>query len=343
MTSYALRAECRGHEDDVRAAVVLSPASFATASRDKTVRVWSEAIGSDVSFAQSVVCVGHASFVTSLAFAPPGRVPSFPPLGALVSGSRDARVVAWDPATGDAVAEMRGHALDVTAVCVLASGVVVSGAMDKSVRVWDPKTGACARAIEDAHVSSVLALAALADGGFLSGSADRSVKRWDGQMPYDGASWKPTTTMTGHADTVRGICVTPAGDAFLTASHDCTARMWSLVTHETVLTFVGHTALVYAVAAAGDRVFTGSEDNTMRIWSARDASCAQTIAHPGCVWSVAAFPIGGDGNGGGGDVISCCADGVARVWTTDDAKKDAAAAKARSIHDTGPHTTPFAW
>jgi hypothetical protein len=42
--------------------------------------------------------------------------------------------------------------------------------------------------------------------------------------------------------------------------------MWSLVTHETVLTFVGHTALVYAVAAAGDRVFTGSEDNTMRIW-----------------------------------------------------------------------------
>ena len=119
--------------------------------------------------------------------------------------------------------------------------------------------------------------------------------------------------------------------------------MWSLVTHETVLTFVGHTALVYAVAAAGDRVFTGSEDNTMRIWRARDASCAQTIAHPGCVWSVAAFPIGGDGNGGGGDVISCCADGVARVWTTDDAKKDAAAAKARSIHDTGPHTTPFAW
>jgi hypothetical protein len=35
---------------------------------------------------------------------------------------------------------------------------------------------------------------------------------------------------------------------FLSASHDCTARLWTFG-GETVLVFAGHAALVYAVAA----------------------------------------------------------------------------------------------
>ena len=59
----------------------------------------------------------------------------------------------------------------------------------------------------------------------------------------------------------------------------------------------------------------------MKLWTASDGACVKTIAHPGCVWSVAAIePLG--------DVVSCCADGVARVWTADDAKADAGAEAA---------------
>ena len=67
--AYALRAECRGHEDDVRGVAVVAPDAFATCSRDKTVRVWREAIGDD-GYATAAVCVGHTSFVTALARVP---------------------------------------------------------------------------------------------------------------------------------------------------------------------------------------------------------------------------------------------------------------------------------
>ena len=188
---------------------------------------------------------------------PPGAIPSLP-AGALVSGSRDKRVIVWDPNTGALVAEFAGHDLDVTAVAVLASGAVVSGAMDKRVKIWSLDTRACVRTLE-AHESSVLALLPLPSGGFLSGSADHTIRRWEG----DGEAGKPVAILRGHSDTVRGLAAAP-GVGFLSASHDCTARLW---THggETATVFVGHTALVYAVAATSDgRVVTGSEDNTSR-------------------------------------------------------------------------------
>ena len=311
---------------------MLAPDAFATCSRDGTVRVWREAIGSAAAFAQAAVCVGHESFVTALARSPT--------TGALASGSRDKRVVLWNPADGSQIADLRGHALDVTAVCApdAPAGVVVSGAMDKSIRVWDPTAASAVAVVENAHESSVLALLALPaelGGGFLSASADRTIKRWAliDERASESSGGKKTVsvscvaTFRGHSDTVRGLASAPAAmvggeaGAFLSASHDCTARLWR-ANGETVRAFVGHAALVYAVAAVGDRlVVTGSEDNAMKLWTASDGACVKTIAHPGCVWSVAAIePLG--------DVVSCCADGVARVWTADDAKADAGAEAA---------------
>ena len=188
---------------------------------------------------------------------------------------------------------------------------------DKTIKVWNTTTGKCAQTLTG-HESSVLALLALPSGGFLSGSADSTVRRWEGE----GEAGAPSQVMRGHADTVRGLALMP-GVGFLTASHDCTARMW---THggDCAVVFAGHTALVYAVAALANTggVVTGSEDNTARVWRASDGACLQTIPHPGCVWSVDAFVDNG------GDVATCCADGVARVWTRDSGRADPAAAAA---------------
>ena len=332
--AYALRAECRGHEDDVRGVAVVAPDAFATCSRDKTVRVWREAIGDD-GYATAAVCVGHTSFVTALARVPADATPSLPS-GGLVSGSRDKSVIVWNDATNEPVAKLAGHSLDVTAVCVLRDGTIVSGAMDKSIRMWDASSGKCVRTIADAHGSSVLALLALPDSdGFLSGSADKTIKRWDiGHRNSGGnasSSLTPSKTITGHADTVRGLALMP-NVGFLSASHDCTARLWTLE-GETVCVFIGHAALVYSASCVsvssqtGSLVITGSEDNTAKLWNRNDGSCLQTIAHPGCVWAVSAFPSGGDGENGG-DLVTCCADGVARVWTCDEKRKNHGAQRA---------------
>ena len=145
---------------------------FATCSRDKTVRVWREAIGG-VGFACSTVCAGHQSFVTALAYAPATN--------SIVSGGRDKKLIAWDPATGDAKATMVGHELDVTAVCILSDGRIASGSMDKAIKIYDPaKSYECVETLTG-HESSVLALVALPaaqGGGFLSGSADATIRAW---------------------------------------------------------------------------------------------------------------------------------------------------------------------
>ena len=146
--------------------------AFATCSRDKTVRVWREAIGG-VGFACSTVCAGHQSFVTALAYAPA--------TDSVVSGGRDKKLIAWDPATGDAKATMVGDELDVTTVCILSDGRIASGSMDKAIKIYDPaKSYECVETLTG-HESSVLALVALPaaqGGGFLSGSADSTIRAW---------------------------------------------------------------------------------------------------------------------------------------------------------------------
>ena len=333
--AYALRAECRGHEDDVRGVAVMAPDAFATCSRDKTVRVWREAIGDD-GYATAAVCVGHASFVTALAFVPANAIPSLPS-GGVVSGGRDTSVFVWgEPMSGEPVARLEGHSLDVTAVCVLNDGTIVSGAMDKSIKVWSgTNLGTCVKTLADAHGSSVLALVALPEtNGFLSGSADKTIKVWNDVATLvnarDDVETKPSQTLLGHGDTVRGLAIMP-GVGFLSASHDCTARLWSR-DGETSAIFAGHAALVYSVASirlgSGSLVVTGSEDNTCKLWNPLDGSCVQTLAHPGCVWAVAGGLGGlGDSKNAGADVVTCCADGVARVWTRDAVLQDAAAQK----------------
>ena len=333
-SAYALRAECRGHEDDVRGVAVVAPDAFATCSRDGTVRVWREAIGDD-GYATATVCVGHASFVSALARVPANVTPSLPS-GGLVSGGRDKSVILWRDGAGEPVAKLEGHSLDVTAVCVLRDGTIVSGAMDKSIKLWDAETGTCVKTLADAHGSSVLALVALPESnGFLSGSADKTIKRWndaDALVRAAESSPRPAQTLVGHADTVRGLAIMP-GVGFLSASHDCTARLWT-PSGETATIFAGHAALVYSVAfvASVSSVVTGSEDNTCRLWNPADGSCVQTLAHPGCVWAVTAFPspervAGGAEGETASDVVTCCADGAARVWTRDGARQDAVAQK----------------
>ena len=331
--AYALRAECRGHEDDVRGVAVMAPDAFATCSRDKTVRVWREAIGDD-GYATAAVCVGHASFVTALAFVPANAIPSLPS-GGVVSGGRDTSVFVWgEPMSGEPVARLEGHSLDVTAVCVLNDGTIVSGAMDKSIKVWSgTNLGTCVKTLADAHGSSVLALVALPEtNGFLSGSADKTIKVWNDVATLvnarDDVETKPSQTLLGHGDTVRGLAIMP-GVGFLSASHDCTARLWSR-DGETAAIFAGHAALVYSVASirvgSGSLVVTGSEDNTCKLWNPLDGSCVQTLAHPGCVGGGRRARRARRFQKRGADVVTC-ADGVARVWTRDAVLQDAAAQK----------------
>ncbi|KAK9809770.1 hypothetical protein WJX73_004494 [Symbiochloris irregularis] len=130
-SEYELRCELQGHQEDVRA-LCATPLGLWTASRDKTIKLWTD---SDISTGScSVTLVGHTNFVSALAYREAGS--SGPAQGLLLSGSRDARVIVWDIPSARPAQQLLGHKYQVTAVAVVAENTVLSSSLDSTVRIW---------------------------------------------------------------------------------------------------------------------------------------------------------------------------------------------------------------
>ena len=101
---------------------------LASASRDKTVKVWDAADRPGDPHPQ-----GTHGRVTSVAFSPDGKR-----LGQRVD---DKTVKVWDAQTGQETLTLQGHSSESSAWCSarMASGWPAHG--DKTVKVWDAQTG----------------------------------------------------------------------------------------------------------------------------------------------------------------------------------------------------------
>mmetsp|Transcript_31886 Transcript_31886/g.79536 ORF Transcript_31886/g.79536 Transcript_31886/m.79536 type:complete len:838 (+) Transcript_31886:219-2732(+) len=290
---FALSAELRGHEQDVRCVAASSCGEVLTASRDATLRVWARAVDAPgYSCVRSLV--GHSHYV--------GAVAVVPGSGVAISGSNDKHVIVWDEASDAPLRVLEGHTDVVSCVAVSEEGDIISGSWDKTVRIWRAG-GMRSCEVLTGHTQAVWAVLPFPGGvSVASASGDRTVRIWRGG--------KSIATLEGHTDVVRGLALV-AGLGFASVANDGTLRLWSL-DGSALLTIAASESFLYSVASlpSGELAVCG-EDRTLRLF--RDGNLVQAIPHPSPVWSVACLP--------NGDLVTGCADSVARVFSCDAALK----------------------
>jgi hypothetical protein len=250
----AQRMVFRGHEAGVTAVVVLAGAArLASASEDRTVRVWDRLGG------EELLCLhGHEKRISGLAASPDGRW--------LVSASDDRTLRLWDAHDGRELLVMVGHNGPVNGVAWSADGsLLASAGDDRSVRLWEAATGhhlACLRG----HRRWVAGVAFSPDGRLVaSASGDGLIVLWDV------AERREAARLAGHTGPVNTVVFSPDGTSLVSAGDDSTVRVWDMSTLQERACLEGHHRTVRCLSFVGEGrwLVSGGDDRIIRVWDLR--------------------------------------------------------------------------
>ncbi len=158
------------HSDSVNA-VAFSPdgARIASASSDKTIKVWEIATGKLLASGKD-----HSDAVWGVAWSPNGKY--------LASCGADRSVKIWDAATMKRLYSLGGHEDVVYSVDFSSdSKSLITSSADRTAREWSvgPEGGSLLRTLSG-HGESVMSATFAADGAAATASGDKTVKLWDG-------------------------------------------------------------------------------------------------------------------------------------------------------------------
>jgi WD40 repeat protein len=313
----------------------------ATASQDRTVRLWSVEmqkaepltlpVGEQVWEAQwspsgdrifsASGWEGHSLRLwdarSGAALGPPVQLESvawfgkWAPDGSRIATAAQTGAVIWDAQTGRPLCAPLRHRSSRLLHCAFSpSGeVLATAAEDRTVRLWNGHTG---EAIGEPliHSDFPLKITFRSDGRRLaSASMDGTIRIWSvpegklvlGPLRHSGICWV--------------AAFSPDNRWLLSASSDSTAQLWDAATGKPALPPFRHEGPVLwasfspdGKAIATSTIATGTESGTARVWDAATGQLlSEAMRHPGCIWFVKWSPDGRF-------LATTCADGAARVW-----------------------------
>eukprot|EP00276_Gloeochaete_wittrockiana_P009833 CAMPEP_0184652704 /NCGR_PEP_ID=MMETSP0308-20130426/10405_1 /TAXON_ID=38269 /ORGANISM="Gloeochaete witrockiana, Strain SAG 46.84" /LENGTH=2826 /DNA_ID=CAMNT_0027087733 /DNA_START=120 /DNA_END=8601 /DNA_ORIENTATION=+ len=291
--TWKMVTQLRDHTDVVWGCVFSPNGLFlCTAGEDRTVRVWSTATWQEL----RAPLKGHDDWVRSVDISHDSAF--------IVSGSDDETVRLWDAQSGQEIASLYGHTGGVRTVAFSPDGLyMASGSIDKTVRIWECQSGREVGRL-DGHRKTVTTVKYDPSGSLiLSGSADGDVKVWDAH------TLRPLESFRGHYRDVHCVCfVPPDADRCVSASEDCTLKIWDLRSLKQSVPRPppptnGGKLLPNELDMTG--ALRATDNN--RIYK-RPHTGGDPLAHKGIVYGVL-FPNSGN------FLVSCAQDRTIKVWS----------------------------
>ena len=187
----------------------------------------------------------------------------------LITGSNDREFQGklWKVSTGELIADLGKHFLEVRHASFSADGrLVATASNDTTIRVANGLTGQQVTVLHD-HRGPVAWTAFSPDGTYLAScSDDQTIRLWD---PRTG---RPIRVLVGHAGMVYYIAFTPDSRRLASCSLDGTARIWDIDNAESGVCW-GHGKTVLAATFSPDNraILSGSLDGTVRLWNTSTA------------------------------------------------------------------------
>jgi WD40 repeat protein len=255
-----------GHRSDVLS-VAFAPDDtlLATASRDRTIRLWSLPDGAHLATLE-----GHRGPVHCIAFSPAGDV--------LASASGDMTTRLWllgerGQASRPTLSVLSGHQGAVEAIAFSASGHRLACGWNMwsygHISLWDihAHEASCelAATIRTAHGQVIFGLAYAPTSNLLAAAlAGGMIRLW--------ADQKEAFTIRGHGEAVRAVAFSPDGERLASVSSDGMLKLWEIAARGggPLATLRGHVGAINAVAYSSDGadLATAGSDGTVRLWDA---------------------------------------------------------------------------